>query len=99
MTPKPTSLINPESFAPARFATINSLMDIIVPLLLIGAALVALALLAKGAYTYITAGGDATKIEEAKSTMIHVSLGILVVTISFLIVRLITFITDVPFLL
>lgn len=96
---KPTPFINPESFAPARFGNINTLLGLIVPLMFTGLTLLALIVLIKGAFTFLTAGGDSTKMENAKKTFQMASVGVIIIFISFFLVRLIASILEIPFLL
>lgn len=95
----PTPFINPDNFAPARFGTINAMLGLIIPTLFILISLVALFVLLKGAFTFITAGGDEHKLETGKNTFLFASLGIIIIFTSFFVVRIITTILEIPFLL
>jgi len=95
----PTPFINPGNFAPARFGNINSMLGLLIPLMFLGISLVALAILIRGAFYYITAGGDEKKLESGKNSFLYASLGIVIVFISFFLIRLIASIFEIPFLL
>lgn len=95
----PTPFINPDNFAPARFGTINTMLGLIIPFGFVVITLIALIVLIRGAFFFITAGGDKAKLESGKNTILYVSLGIVVIFTSFFLVRLITTIFEIPFLL
>ena len=95
----PTPFINPGSFAPARFGTINALLGLVVPLMFTVVTLVALVILIKGAFTFLTAGGDSAKLEEAQHTFQMAGVGVIIIFISFFLVRLIAHVLEIPFLL
>lgn len=81
--------INPTTFAPARFGTIGSLLNIFIPLLYIVALAVLLVVGLSGALTILQAGDDPEKIEKAKQTFQWSIVGLLVVIVSYMAVKLI----------
>ncbi len=95
----PTPFINTDNFAPARFATINSMLGLLIPVMFIGITLIALVILFRGALTIMTSEGDEAKFVKGKETFKSASLGIIIIFISFFLVRLITRIFEIPFFL
>lgn len=97
-TPTPTPNINPTTFPVARFSNIGVLFNILSPLLIGGGVVGFLAMGLYGAFTYLTAGGDAEKVSKGHKILTWAILGILLVTSSFVIVQLIGFVTrvDIP---
>ncbi|KXK10472.1 MAG: hypothetical protein UZ22_OP11002000776 [Microgenomates bacterium OLB23] len=95
----PTPFINPDNFAPARFGTINTMLGLVVPFLFVVISLIALGVLFKGAFMFITAGGDSHKLEAGRKTFLYASVGIVIIFTSFFVVRIIATIFEVPFLL
>lgn len=89
----PTTI--PDFFPPARYATIGSLLSIIIPLIVIVAALILLFLFISGAYKIITASGDPEKFQSAKNTLKFALLGFMLIILALLITRIIGFITGV----
>jgi len=83
------STVNPV----AKFANLAVILDVVVPILLIGVGLVGLAMLAFGALTWITASGDPQKVEQARRTITFAIIGIIVAIMSFLFIRIILFVT------
>lgn len=76
----------------AKFGTIGSLMNILIPTLIIGAAFLLLVMLLYGAYSIITSGGNAENMAKAQKTFTFAILGLVVVVLSFLFVKLISLI-------
>ncbi len=104
LTPLPTAtpFIDPSSiqgmFPAARFVDIGTLMNIISPLLTIGAALLFGVMLLRAAYLWLSAGDDMERIAEAKRIMTYAIIGIIIIISAYTIVRLIGFIfkVDIP---
>lgn len=91
--------ISQESVNPlAKFSNFASITNVIVSLFIILAALAFVFVMLSGAYTFITAGGDAEKVKQAQKTFKFAIIGMIVVFASFLIVKLIEFILriDLP---
>lgn len=89
----PTTL--PSIFPPARFATVGSLLSIIIPLIVIVAALFLLALFLAGAFKIITAGGEPEKFQSAQNTLRYAILGFVLIILALLITRIIGRITGI----
>lgn len=79
----------------AKFGTIANLVNIFLPLLIIGAALLLLVMLLYGGFLWITAGGTSENLSKAQKTMTFAILGLVVVVISFVVVKLITLIFNI----
>jgi len=89
MIPTPTSIINRASFTPAKFGDIASLINIVIPFLLIGVVVIFLVMLLLGAFTWITSGGTPENLKKAKGIFTFALLGLIIVLLSFLAVRVI----------
>lgn len=74
----------------ARISTIGHLLNIFIPTLIGGAAVLLLIMLLYGSYTLITAGESSDSVAKAKKIMTYSILGLVVVVLSFLLVKLIT---------
>jgi len=85
--------ISQESVNPlAKFSNIASIANVIVSLFIILASLAFVFIMLSGAYTFMTSGGDAEKVKQSQKTFKFAVIGMLVVLVSFLIVKLIEFI-------
>ena len=80
--------INPSNFPPARIATIAHLVNIILPMLITGAAILLLVMLLLGAFTRITSGGNPDSLARSQKIMTYAILGLVLVVLSFLFVKL-----------
>jgi len=58
--------------------------------------ILALAYLLWGGYRWIMSGGDKTKIQNARNTLIFAIVGLIFIFLSFLIINIITYIFNVP---
>lgn len=75
-------------FAPSKLSTIGQLMNVILPLMMSGAALVFLVMLLYGAFNYLRGGDNPEMIKKAFSTMVWAVIGLGIVVASFVAVRL-----------
>lgn len=82
-------ITNPNINPIAKFADIASIVNIISSLLIIFASLAFIFMMLTGAYTYMTSGGDAEKVKQSQKTLKFAIIGMVVVLVSFLIVKLI----------
>ena len=73
----------------AEFSDIGKIVNVIASLFIILAALAFVFIMLSGAFTFITAAGDAEKVKQAQKTFKFAIIGIVVVIVSFLIVKLI----------
>ncbi|OGK24462.1 hypothetical protein A2954_07515 [Candidatus Roizmanbacteria bacterium RIFCSPLOWO2_01_FULL_37_12] len=82
--------INSTNFPPARIATFAHLLNVILPMLIIGAAILLLIMLLWGAFTRITSGGNPENLAKSQKIMTYAILGLVLVILSFLFVKLIS---------
>ncbi|OGK26766.1 hypothetical protein A3C28_01835 [Candidatus Roizmanbacteria bacterium RIFCSPHIGHO2_02_FULL_39_9] len=88
-------IVDPTTFPPAQVATIANLLNVIIPLLNIGAALLLLLMLLYGAFTWITAGGNPENLKRAQKIITFAVFGLFIVLLSYLGVKLITIIFNI----
>ena len=82
-------LSNPTNNPLARIGTIGQLLNVFLPALTTGAAVLLLIMLLYGSYTWITSGGSADNVAKAQKIMTYAVLGLILVVLSFLFVRII----------
>jgi hypothetical protein len=80
-----------QNFAPAKISNFGNLLNIILPTLILGAALIFLVMILYGAFTYITAGDNPKNIQKAQHIFIFAGIGLLFVVLSFTAVKLISY--------
>ncbi|MBI3366199.1 hypothetical protein HY041_01050 [Candidatus Roizmanbacteria bacterium] len=83
------------NFKPAKIVNVSTLLNVILPLLTFGAAMVFLAICLYAAFMWITNGENKEKIAEAHKTFGYAVFGLFVVIASFIIVKLIGFVLGV----
>lgn len=82
--------ISQESVNPlAKFGDFASIVNPLVSLFVILVSLSFVFIMLNGAYTFMTAGGDAEKVKQAQKTFKFAIIGLVVVLTSFIIVKLI----------
>lgn len=81
--------IDENSFPAAKFATLDKLVNLILPLLTTGAALLLLVMLLYGGFIWLTASDNPENLKKAQKTMTFAILGLVIVIASYLIVKLI----------
>lgn len=77
----------------ATFACIPILLTNLVTLLLIGSAIATLFMLILGGIKFSLSGGDPKKVQNARSTMTYAIIGVVLVFLSFIIIRTLSTIT------
>lgn len=82
-------IIDQNTFPPAKFATFATLLNIVLPLLMIGAALLLLVLLLYGAFVWITAGDNPENVKKSQKIITYGLTGLMIVILSFLVVKII----------
>lgn len=87
--------INPTTFPAAKFRDLASLLNLIIPLIYVVAALTLLAMLFVGGYNFITAGGNPEKIKKAWNIFAFSILGFIIILLSYLIAKLIALVLKV----
>ena len=87
--------INENTFPAARIATFANLLNVIIPLLIVGAAVLLLVMLLYGAFKWLTAGGTSENIAKAQKIISFAILGLVVVIMSFILVKVISIIFNI----
>lgn len=97
-TNTPTPFINPTNFAPARFGNFGSIINLIVPIIMIGSALGFLIMLIMAAFAIITGEGKPEAMTKATKIATSAIIGLAVVLSAFILIKLIGFIfkIDLP---
>lgn len=81
--------IGPDNFAPAKFTNVATFINVILPLLTIGAALIFLVMTLYGGFTWITAGGNQENLTKAQKIFTSSIIGLVIVIFAFVLVKLI----------
>lgn len=79
----------------AKFSDFAEILNLVIPLLVGGAAAVAVGMALVGGYTLLTAAGDAEKVKVAQKTFKSAVIGFLIVFVAFLLVKLIEIILGI----
>ena len=79
----------------AKFGNLAVILNVVIPVVFIGAALTFLIALFYGGYTIITAGGDTKLVEKAQAIIKYAVIGILLVLVSFLTIKVIEIVLNV----
>lgn len=93
----PTTL--PTYFPPARFANISSVTNLLIPLIFVSSALIFLVIMLIGGFKILTAGGDAENIASAKKLFSYSVFGMVIILLAYLLVKLLSFVAQIKFLL
>jgi len=91
--------VNPTTFPASRFFSIASIVNLVVPIAVLGAALIMLVLLMVSALNWITASGDPEKLNKARTKMRYTLLGFAIVIASYLIVRIVGYVLGIDFMI
>ncbi len=93
-------IIDPKTGAvTGQVATLNCIPAVflnIVSALLVFAGLAALVMLILGGFKYMNSAGDPKKLEGARNTLIYGIIGLMIVLFSFLIINVLSQVTNVP---
>ncbi|MGB4966449.1 MAG: hypothetical protein WBO77_05080 [Microgenomates group bacterium] len=87
--------INQDTFAPARLSSISSLLNVAIPLILIIAAVLLLAMLMMGGIKMLQAGDSSENFQKVQELLFWAVLGFGLIAASFFLTKLIGFITNV----
>lgn len=91
--PTATPIINPTTFPTifpaARFSTLSSLLNVIVPNLMIGAAVILFIMITLGGFSYVQSHGNPENLKKAQALFLYSLIGFIIVISSFLIIKLI----------
>ena len=77
----------------AKFNSIGSILNLLLPTIMIVASLVFLAILLYGAFTYVTSSGEQDKVQKPRKTITYSVLGLVLILFSYLIVSLVGVVT------
>lgn len=80
----------------AKFASISSFVNIIIPLLMVVGGFVTLSMLLLGAFRYITSAGNPEKISKAQSVMLYAVIGLFLMVASYILAKIIGYVLKVP---
>lgn len=83
----------------AKFSNIGTILNQVLPTIMVVASLIALALLIFGALSYVTSSGEQEKVQKARKTITYSILGLVLIFLSYLMVRIVSFITGIPLLI
>ena len=81
--------IDSTTFPAAKFSNIGTVLNIVLPLTMAGAAMIFLAMTLMAAFNIITHGDNPDALKKAYSSLIFSVVGILIVMSSYLVVRVI----------
>ncbi|PIS15934.1 hypothetical protein COT62_01065 [Candidatus Roizmanbacteria bacterium CG09_land_8_20_14_0_10_41_9] len=87
--------IDETTFPPARIGNIGEILNTVLPLLMLGAALLFLVMFLFAGFQWLTAGGSTDNTKKAQKTMTFAVLGLVIVVISYTAVKLIGFILQI----
>lgn len=73
----------------AKFDSITSFVNLIVPILMIVGGIITLSMLLLGAYKYLTSEGNPEKISKAQSVLVYAIIGLFLIVASFVLTRVI----------
>lgn len=79
----------------AKISTIGHLVNIFIPALISGAAILLLVMLLYGGFTWMTAGGNPENLGKAQKIMTFAILGLAIVVLSFVFVKIFTTIFNI----
>lgn len=87
--------INANNFAPAKFTNVASILNILLPVLTTGAALVFLVMMIWGGIRWIRSGDNAEETMAVRKTFMFAVIGLMIVIISFFVVKFIAMILGI----
>lgn len=87
--------IDSTNFAPAKFASIANLLNVILPTVTIVIALAALVYMLYGTFLWITGGDNPEQIKKAQMTITFAIIGLFIVVFSFFVVKLIGYVLNI----
>jgi FtsH-binding integral membrane protein len=90
--------ISQDNFAPAKFTNLASFLKILLPLTMVGAALIFLAMALFGAFTWLTSGGSQENLAKAQKTFINAIIGLVIVIFAFVFTKVIGYMLNVDIL-
>lgn len=88
-------LTDPDVNPIARLSDIGTLINILSPLLMVGAALLFGGMLLLMAYKWMTAGSDQEQVAQARNIGTYAVLGLVIVLVAYLLVKIIGFVLGI----
>lgn len=79
----------------AKFDSITTLVNLIIPIMMIMGGIITLSMLLLGAYKYLTSEGNPEKISKAQSILLYAIIGLFLVVASFVLTKIIGFVLKV----
>ena len=79
----------------AKFSSISKFVNIFIPLMTTVGGIAALIMLLYGAYMYLTSEGNPEKIKKSQATLMYAVIGLFLMTISYIITRIIGYVLKV----
>lgn len=79
----------------AQFGNLSKLLNQVLPMVMVVASLVCLAILLTGAFTYVTSSGEPEKIKKARNSITYSIFGLILIFLSYLMVRIVSYITGI----
>ncbi len=87
--------INEDVFAPAKFTSFASLLNVVIPTLLLVAAFAFLVMFFWAGTRLLTAGGNKEAVDMAKKTITYAVFGLAIIFLSYLAIQLMTYIFNI----
>lgn len=79
---------DPNNFRPSQFSDLGKILNLILPLLMSGIAVILLFILILGGITILTAGGNSEKLKKGQQTFTYGILGLVIIVSSYLFVKI-----------
>lgn len=79
----------------AQFGNLSTILNQVLPMVMVVASLVCLAILLTGSFTYVTSSGEPEKIKKARNTITYSIIGLILIFLSYLMVRVVSYITGI----
>ena len=89
--------INQDIFAPARFTTIGSLLSIVLSITMLVAGFTFIGVLVWASFRVIQAKGDKKNLEDAQRMFKYAVMGIIIISVSYLLTKILGVIGNVNF--
>ncbi|MCX6730748.1 MAG: pilin [Candidatus Roizmanbacteria bacterium] len=79
----------------AKFDSITTLVNLVLPIMMLVGGFITLGMLLLGAYRYLTSEGNPEKVSKAQSVIMYAILGLFLIVASFVLTRIIGYILKV----
>lgn len=83
------NLSDPAQNPIAKFDSLGTILNLIIPLITVGASLLFLVMILSAAFTILTSGGNSEKIGKAQKNLIFAIIGLIIVIFAYIFVKLI----------